>query len=259
MSGLRKKGFKLPVFDEKEDVNMDDVEVVFKGSGVIRSVFAFSGGGRIIIILAKYVILLESAACCSVIARLSNWRKILVEEVVRSRACDYSQVTVTVQKKPGRGDTTLSIYFKDVAGCDEAKEEIVEFVHFPKNPKKYEDLEPKFQKSGDREREAEEGTMATIRRHFYRWLLEFVWLRTDLSFVFDWATGGCDQIKVSNSALVSAFMTELECDYEMLQLSTGPFLERNEEFLIECMDDLSMKQQKFQYYYRNLSRQQAHQ
>jgi len=73
-------------------------------------------------------------------------------------------------------------------------------------------------------------------------------------------------IKVSNSALVSAFMTELEADspvtqsdYDRLQLSTNPFMERNMEFLIECMDDLSMEQQKFQFYYRNLSRQQAQQ
>ncbi|RID48695.1 hypothetical protein BRARA_I05192 [Brassica rapa] len=73
-------------------------------------------------------------------------------------------------------------------------------------------------------------------------------------------------IKVSNSALVSAFMTELETDapvsqgdYDRLQSSTTPFLENNMEFLIKCMDDLSMEQQKFQYYYRNLSRQQAQQ
>ncbi|KAH7522892.1 hypothetical protein JRO89_XSUnG0088600 [Xanthoceras sorbifolium] len=73
-------------------------------------------------------------------------------------------------------------------------------------------------------------------------------------------------IKVSNSALVSAFMTELEPDtpvtqgdYDRLQLSTNPFLERNMEFLIECMDDLSMEQQKFQFYYRSLTRQQAQQ
>ncbi|CAN7098136.1 unnamed protein product [Brassica rapa subsp. narinosa] len=73
-------------------------------------------------------------------------------------------------------------------------------------------------------------------------------------------------IKVSNSALVSAFMTELETDapvsqgdYDRLHSSTTPFLENNMEFLIKCMDDLSMEQQKFQYYYRNLSRQQAQQ
>ncbi|EPS72035.1 hypothetical protein M569_02724 [Genlisea aurea] len=73
-------------------------------------------------------------------------------------------------------------------------------------------------------------------------------------------------IKVSNSALVSAFMTELEgdsivtqCDHDRLQFSSSQFSERNVEFLIDCMDDLSMEQQKFQYYYRNLSRQQAQQ
>ncbi|TYH55520.1 hypothetical protein ES332_D09G240700v1 [Gossypium tomentosum] len=73
-------------------------------------------------------------------------------------------------------------------------------------------------------------------------------------------------IKVSNSALISAFMTELEsdtpvtqCDYDRLQLSSNPYMERNMEFLIECMDDLSVEQQKFQFYYRSLSRQQAQQ
>ncbi|XP_010913059.1 eukaryotic translation initiation factor 3 subunit H isoform X2 [Elaeis guineensis] len=73
-------------------------------------------------------------------------------------------------------------------------------------------------------------------------------------------------IKVSNSALISAFMTELEpdspvtqCDYDRLKLSTAPYMERNLEFLIECMEDLNSEQNKFQYYYRNLSRQQAQQ
>lgn len=73
-------------------------------------------------------------------------------------------------------------------------------------------------------------------------------------------------IKVSNSALISAVMAKLkpatpvtQCDYDRLRLSTSSLMERNMEFLIECMDDLSMEQQKFQFYYRSLSRQQAQQ
>ncbi|KAL3694955.1 hypothetical protein R1sor_008606 [Riccia sorocarpa] len=73
-------------------------------------------------------------------------------------------------------------------------------------------------------------------------------------------------VKIANSALVSSVMTELEtdapatqCDFDRLVLSTSPFMEKNLEFLIECMDDLGMEQQKFQYYYRNLSRQQGQQ
>lgn len=36
--------------------------------------------------------------------------------------------------------------FKDVAGCDEAKAEVMEFVNFLKNPTKYKDLGAKIPK-----------------------------------------------------------------------------------------------------------------
>ncbi|KAL8526904.1 hypothetical protein ACS0TY_015955 [Phlomoides rotata] len=36
------------------------------------------------------------------------------------------------------------VFFKDIGGCDEAKEEVMEFVHFLRNPKKYEELGAKI-------------------------------------------------------------------------------------------------------------------
>ncbi len=49
------------------------------------------------------------------------------------------KATVTTLDKNAK-----KIMFKDVAGCDEAKAEIMEFVDFLKHPKKYEDLGAKI-------------------------------------------------------------------------------------------------------------------
>uniref|UniRef100_A0A803LTE2 MPN domain-containing protein n=1 Tax=Chenopodium quinoa TaxID=63459 RepID=A0A803LTE2_CHEQI len=67
-----------------------------------------------------------------------------------------------------------------------------------------------------------------------------------------------EKLREKNLTWVDIF-EEIPCDYDRLQLVTTPYMERNLEFLVECMDDLSMEQQKFQFYYRNLSRQQAQQ
>jgi translation initiation factor 3 subunit H len=68
-------------------------------------------------------------------------------------------------------------------------------------------------------------------------------------------------IRIHNSLLSSAFLYELqetgaaEADFEKLDLSTNPFLEKSLEFLVECLDDLSAEQGKFQFFQRNLQRQ----
>ena len=40
----------------------------------------------------------------------------------------------------------IDVAFKDVAGCEEAKIEIIEFVNFLRNPQQYLDLGAKFPK-----------------------------------------------------------------------------------------------------------------
>ncbi|KAH6829504.1 FTSH protease 10 [Perilla frutescens var. hirtella] len=54
----------------------------------------------------------------------------------------FGKVKVTTMDKNSKN----KVFFKDVAGCDEAKQEIMEFVHFLQNPKKYEELGAKIPK-----------------------------------------------------------------------------------------------------------------
>jgi len=70
-------------------------------------------------------------------------------------------------------------------------------------------------------------------------------------------------IRIRNSSLMAAFLTELEesgrveSDFEKLDLSINPYLEKNLESLSECLDVIAAEQQKFQIYQRNLQRQQT--
>lgn len=73
-------------------------------------------------------------------------------------------------------------------------------------------------------------------------------------------------LTVTNSALVSALMSDLtvglpatQADADTLNLSTNPFLEKNLEFLIDCMEDLQGESQKVAMFHRMLTRQQQQQ
>jgi len=72
-------------------------------------------------------------------------------------------------------------------------------------------------------------------------------------------------VKIHNSLLIKSLLNTLdeegniESDFERLNLSTNPFMEKNLEFLIECLDDLGVEQNKFQYHQRSVQRQQAQQ
>lgn len=46
----------------------------------------------------------------------------------------------------------------------------------------------------------------------------------------------------------------LDCTFDRLDLSTNPYLEKHLEFLCTWVDDLAAEQHKFQYYTRNLAR-----
>lgn len=47
----------------------------------------------------------------------------------------------------------------------------------------------------------------------------------------------------------------MDCDFDRLDLSTNPYLEKNLEFLCNWIDDLSNEQIKFNQYTRNVQRQ----
>jgi translation initiation factor 3 subunit H len=73
-------------------------------------------------------------------------------------------------------------------------------------------------------------------------------------------------VTFTSSALVSAVLGLCasgapagQADFDLLDLSTNPFLEKNLEFLNECMDDLASESQKVAYHSRAVARQQAQQ
>mmetsp|Transcript_15706 Transcript_15706/g.43938 ORF Transcript_15706/g.43938 Transcript_15706/m.43938 type:complete len:341 (-) Transcript_15706:202-1224(-) len=71
-------------------------------------------------------------------------------------------------------------------------------------------------------------------------------------------------IHVHNSSLATALMGQLaptapalQCDFDRLVLSAEPLLEKNLEFVTECLDDMMAEQSKVAVYHRNAARQQA--
>lgn len=69
-------------------------------------------------------------------------------------------------------------------------------------------------------------------------------------------------IKVHNSSLVQAVVADLapsnsatQADYERLNLTLAPYLEKNITTLIECVDDLVQEQNKVTMYHKNVARQ----
>ena len=75
-------------------------------------------------------------------------------------------------------------------------------------------------------------------------------------------------LKVRNSHLASALLLELQdevgfpstaSDFSRLELHTNPFLEKQMQLLIECIDDLQQESHKMQQHERNLYRQKKQQ
>merc|ERR1712146_150914 len=73
-------------------------------------------------------------------------------------------------------------------------------------------------------------------------------------------------VRVRNSQLSQALLLELqdECrinanaaDFSRLELHTNPFLEKQLQLLIECVDDLQQESNKLQHHERNVQRQKS--
>lgn len=68
-------------------------------------------------------------------------------------------------------------------------------------------------------------------------------------------------LKIRNPGLINALMYDLQgmktmnCDFDRLDLSTNPFLEKNLDYLCDWVDELANEQFKFQSYARNTARQ----
>jgi translation initiation factor 3 subunit H len=69
-------------------------------------------------------------------------------------------------------------------------------------------------------------------------------------------------LQIQNSALVQALVQELEPvnsatqgDLDRLNLSVAPFLEKNIESLLDCVDEMVLEQQKVTTYHKAVARQ----
>ena len=64
-----------------------------------------------------------------------------------------------------------------------------------------------------------------------------------------------------NSLLVNALMLQLgesyqPSNFDRLELTNEPYVEKNLEFMIECVEDINQEQTKYIFYQRNVQRQQ---
>ena len=76
-------------------------------------------------------------------------------------------------------------------------------------------------------------------------------------------------VQIRNSHLASALIAEMDCaagsketmrcGFDRMDLGTNPFLTKNLEFLSDCLDDLNVETSKYQYWQRQVAKQQAQQ